>query len=147
MSNVYSASAAVSPGRGLAVDIGNTLDEGGYALFQKLVVILAALSIIADGFDGQMIGFAIPVLIKEWGISRNAFAPVVVSGLVGMGIGSAFAGLYADRFGRRWAVISSLLVFGVMTCAIGFAPNVQAIAILRFLPAWASAARCRLRPR
>ena len=132
MSYVSSAAAAVSPGRGLSVDIGNTLDEGNYALFQKLVVILAALSIIADGFDGQMIGFAIPVLIKEWGISRNAFAPVVVSGLIGMGLGSAFAGLYADRFGRRWAVISSLLVFGVMTCSIGFAPNVQAIAILRF---------------
>ena len=132
MSYVSSAAAAVPAGRGIAVDIGNTLDEGNYALFQKLVVILAALSIIADGFDGQLIGFAIPVLIKEWGISRNAFAPVVVSGLIGMGIGSAFAGLYADRFGRRWAVISSLLVFGVMTCAIGFAPNVEAIAILRF---------------
>jgi MFS transporter, AAHS family, 4-hydroxybenzoate transporter len=45
-----------------------------------------------DGFDGQLIGFAIPVIIKEWGVSREAFAPVVAAGLIGMAIGSAFAG-------------------------------------------------------
>ena len=50
-----------------------------------------------------------------------------------MGIGSAFAGLFADRFGRRWAVVGSVLVFGTATCAIGLAPNVAAIAALRFI--------------
>lgn len=73
------------------------------------------------------------MLIKEWGITRNAFAPVVAAGLTGMGIGSAFVGLFADRFGRRWAVIGSVLVFGAATCAIGLAPNVATIAALRFV--------------
>jgi AAHS family 4-hydroxybenzoate transporter-like MFS transporter len=118
---------------GSTVDIGRTLDEGPYATLQKIAVVLAALSIVVDGFDSQLIGFAIPVLIKEWGITRNAFAPVVAAGLIGMGIGSAFAGLFADRFGRRWAVVGSVLVFGTATCAIGFAPNVAAIAALRFI--------------
>ena len=44
---------------------------------QKIVVILAAISIVADGFDGQLIGFAIPSLMKEWGVTRGDFAPVV----------------------------------------------------------------------
>jgi AAHS family 4-hydroxybenzoate transporter-like MFS transporter len=116
-----------------AVDVGHLLDEGPYTAFQKTVVLLAALSIVMDGFDGQLIGFAIPLLIKEWNITRAAFAPVVAAGLVGMGIGSACAGLFADRFGRRWAVIGSVLLFGTATCAIGFAPNLATIAALRFL--------------
>ncbi|WP_035515467.1 MFS transporter [Paraburkholderia nodosa] len=123
-------SAAIAGG---TVDIGRTLDEGAYSTLQKIAVVLAALSIVVDGFDSQLIGFAIPVLIKEWGITRNAFAPVVAAGLVGMGFGSAFAGLFADRFGRRWAVVGSVLVFGTATCAIGLAPNVAAIAALRFI--------------
>lgn len=118
---------------GSTVDIGHALDQGPYAMLQRIAVVLAALSIVVDGFDSQLIGFAIPVLIKEWGITRNAFAPVVAAGLVGMGIGSAMAGLFADRFGRRWAVIASVFVFGAATCAIGLAPNVAAIAALRLI--------------
>ncbi|MEX3676946.1 MFS transporter, partial [Paraburkholderia sp. BR14320] len=117
---------------GNTVDIGHALDDGPYTLLQKIAVVLAALSIVVDGFDSQLIGFAIPMLIKEWGNTRNAFAPVVAAGLIGMGIGSAFAGLFADRFGRRWAVIGSVFVFGLATCAISLAPNVAAIAALRF---------------
>ncbi|MDF3837776.1 MFS transporter [Cupriavidus basilensis] len=115
------------------VDIGNVLDNGPYTTMQKIVVMLAALSIVMDGFDGQLIGFAIPVIIKEWGITRSAFAPAVAAGLIGMGIGSACAGLFADRFGRRWAVIGSVLVFGAATCAIGLAPDTATIAALRLI--------------
>lgn len=114
------------------VDIGRVLDEGAFSGFQKLVVCLAALSIVMDGFDGQLIGFAIPSLIKEWGITRNAFAPAVAAGLVGMGIGSAFAGLFADRFGRRLAIIGSVFVFGLATSLISLSPDITTIAILRF---------------
>ncbi|MGN5351111.1 MFS transporter [Ralstonia sp. L16] len=115
------------------LDIGTVLDDGPFSFAQKMAVLLAAFAIVMDGFDGQLIGFAIPVLIKEWGITRNAFAPAVAAGLIGMGLGSALAGLFADRFGRRWALIGSVFVFGVATCSIGFAPNVATIAALRFI--------------
>jgi len=131
MSPADADSAERTPG-GKLVDIGLILDEGPFVLLQRIAAVLAALSIIVDGFDGQLIGFAIPVLIKEWGVTRNAFAPVVAAGLVGMGIGSACAGLFADRFGRRFAIIGSLVVFGISTCLIGFAPNVFALGALRF---------------
>lgn len=122
-----------SPRTAPSIDVGQLLDEGLFSSFQKIVVMLAALSIVMDGFDGQLIGFAIPMIIKEWGITRGAFAPVVAAGLIGMGIGSACAGLFADRFGRRWAVVASVLVFGVATCSIGLAPDLLTIAGLRFI--------------
>ncbi len=115
------------------VDIGHLLDDGPWARLQRFAVVLAALSIVVDGFDGQLIGFAIPALMHEWQLTRTAFAPVVAAGLIGMGIGSAGAGLFADRFGRRMAVVASVLVFGAATCAIGLAHGVAAIAALRFV--------------
>src|SRR6476620_2333547 len=118
----------VNVNTGLSLDIGKVIDDGPWTTMQKIVVILAALSIMADGFDGQLIGFAIPHIIKEWGVSRGDFVPVVAWGLVGMGIGSACAGLFADRFGRRMAVIGSIALFSIATCAIGFAPDLLTIA-------------------
>jgi AAHS family 4-hydroxybenzoate transporter-like MFS transporter len=116
-----------------AQDIGTILDTGGWTSFQKIIVAFAAFSIILDGFDGQMIGFAIPSLIKAWGLTRGAFTPVVVAGLCGMAVGSGSAGLIADRFGRRVAIILSVMVFAGATFCIGFAPNITALGILRFV--------------
>ena len=62
-----------------SVDIGGVLDHGPFTSMQKVVVMLAAFAIVMDGFDGQLIGFAIPALIQEWGITRNAFAPAVAN--------------------------------------------------------------------
>ena len=116
-----------------AVEIGRLLDDGAWTAMQKGVVVVAALAVLLDGFDSQLISFAIPVLIKEWGVGRAAFAPVVAAGLVGMSLGSACAGIVGDRFGRRAAILGSVLVFGLATCLIGLAPNLFAIGALRFL--------------
>jgi len=115
------------------IDIGQLLDLGPFTGTQKLIVALAALSILMDGFDGQLIGYAIPSILKDWGVTRAALVPVVAAGLVGMGLGSASAGLFADRFGRRWAVIASVLVFGAATSCIGLAQDIAGLAGLRFL--------------
>jgi len=63
-----------------SLDIGQLLDDGPWTVLQKIVVFIAALSIIMDGFDGQLIGFAVPVLIKEWGVTRGDFAPALAAG-------------------------------------------------------------------
>ncbi|WP_186102649.1 MFS transporter [Burkholderia gladioli] len=115
------------------VDIGTTLDAGPFSPMQGLAVLLAALSIVLDGFDGQLIGFAIPALIRDWHLAREAFVLAVAAGLVGMGLGSAAAGPFADRFGRRRAVILSVFVFGAATCAIGAAQDIAGLAALRFV--------------
>lgn len=57
----------------------------------------------------------------------------MAAGLIGMEIGSACAGLFADRFGRRMVVIASVFVFGVATGSIDFAPDLLTVAALRFI--------------
>ena len=117
----------------ITVDIGEALDEGPWSGLQKRVAALAALAVLLDGFDNQLIGFAIPTLIKEWHATRGDFAPVVACGVIGMAAGSFFAGTVGDRFGRRVAVLSSLVLLGVATCLIGFADQLWQIGCLRLL--------------
>jgi len=96
-------------------------------------VLLAAVAVIFDGFDNQLLGFAIPALVKDWHIARSAFSIVVALGFVGMAIGSALAGRIGDTLGRITGLAVSVLTFGVATCATALAQGIPALAALRFL--------------
>ncbi|HLG86759.1 MAG TPA: MFS transporter [Alphaproteobacteria bacterium] len=116
----------------VTLDVGEAIDRSPWSGLQKRVVVLAALAVVLDGIDGQLIGYAIPVLMKDWGLAREAFTFVVAAGLIAMSVGSAVAGYAADRVGRRRVIIGSVILFAVATAAIGLAQGPTAVALLRF---------------
>jgi AAHS family 4-hydroxybenzoate transporter-like MFS transporter len=83
------------------VDIGQLVDEGAWSGSRKLVLVLAALAIVLDGLDNQVLGFAIPSMIAEWKVARSDFASALALGFVGMTIGTPVGGVLGDRFGRK----------------------------------------------
>jgi AAHS family 4-hydroxybenzoate transporter-like MFS transporter len=42
--------------------LSSFLDQGEWTVARKIVLALAALSIIFDGFDNQLMGFAVPAI-------------------------------------------------------------------------------------
>lgn len=118
---------------GQTVDVGKVLDEGEWTGYQKFVVFLSALTIIFDGIDNQLLGIAIPSIMQDWSVPRQAFANVGALGFAGMMVGGASAGLIGDRAGRRMALIASMMLFGGMTLAASMANDVAALGALRFL--------------
>jgi MFS transporter, AAHS family, 4-hydroxybenzoate transporter len=114
------------------IDIGAVLDEGEWSTYQKLLVFATALAIILDGLDNQVLGAAVPALMREWSLPRPAFTWVLTSGMVGMMLGGAGGGFIGDRFGRRVALIGSVLVFGILTVFVSFAGSVAVLGTLRF---------------
>ena len=100
---------------------------------QKLLVGLVASAVVLDGADNQLLGITIPALMRDWSISRAAFAPVLASGLIGMLIGGAAGGLIGDRLGRKRALLGSVAVFGVLTLLAAAATGPLALAVFRFL--------------
>jgi AAHS family 4-hydroxybenzoate transporter-like MFS transporter len=115
-----------------AVDVAKVLDEGRLGPYQRFVVSLTALSVIIDGIDSQLLGIAIPVIMREWGVARSAFAPILAVGFVGMMVGGAFAGVVGDRLGRRVALIGSVLLFGIMTICASLVSGLVALGVFRF---------------
>src|SRR5438477_4133137 len=115
------------------VDVGAVLDEGQFGGYQKLLVFATAMTIILDGFDNQVIGGAIPVLMREWHKTRPEFAYVLTAGMVGMMVGGAIGGVVGDKFGRRVALLGSVVAFGVLTVSVAFATSIPMLIVLRFL--------------
>jgi MFS transporter, AAHS family, 4-hydroxybenzoate transporter len=115
------------------VDVGAALDEGQWGGYQKLLVFATALTIILDGLDNQLLPPAIPVLMKEWNQPRAAFGYVLTSGMIGMMLGGFIGGAVGDRFGRRVALLGSVVVFGLLTVLVSFSTGVTMMIVLRFL--------------
>ena len=109
------------------------LDVGNWNTYQKAITLLAALAVIFDGFDIQILGFAIPSIMREWHVARSAFAPIAAMGLAGMAAGSPLAGYCGDRFGRRITLIGCVLLFGLATVATAFCHTLTELGILRTL--------------
>ena len=115
------------------VDVAELLDNSSWSPYQKFLTALIALAVIFDGFDIQILGFAIPSLIKEWHAARSQFGPILAIGLAGMALGGPIAGYFGDRFGRRAALIGCVLTFAVATIATAFVQGFLALGILRLI--------------
>jgi AAHS family 4-hydroxybenzoate transporter-like MFS transporter len=115
------------------VDVGTLVDEGNWGGYLKLLVGLAALAIIFDGIDNQLLAVAVPSLMKEWNLPRAAFSNVLAVGMLGMMVGGALAGVVGDRWGRKFALLLSIFVFGTVSVAMAASTGVVSLGILRFL--------------
>jgi AAHS family 4-hydroxybenzoate transporter-like MFS transporter len=115
------------------VDVGAILDDGKFGGYQKLLVFATAMTIILDGFDNQVMGGAIPVLMREWHKTRADFGYVLTAGMVGMMVGGAIGGYLGDKIGRRNALLGSVITFGCLTIGVAFATDVTTLIVLRFL--------------
>jgi AAHS family 4-hydroxybenzoate transporter-like MFS transporter len=113
------------------VDVAALLDRSSWSTYQKLLTALAALAIIFDGFDIQILGFCIPSLMQEWHVARSDFGPVLAVGLAGMAIGGPVAGYCGDRFGRRSTLIVCVAIFGLATMATAFVHGLTGLTLLR----------------
>ena len=114
-------------------DVAPPLEHGSWSTYQKFVLFLVASAIVLDGFDNQVLGFAIPALIKEWGVTRAAFAPVFAFGFLGMAAGTAIGGWLGDKIGRRPALIGSVILFGIATGLTAFADSVVHLGVCRVI--------------
>jgi AAHS family 4-hydroxybenzoate transporter-like MFS transporter len=117
---------------GSLIDLTQLLDRGRWSPFQKRLLVLAALAFAVDGLANQVLGLAVPALIRDWHVTRDAFAPAVALGLTGVALGAAIGGALGDRLGRAAGLTGSVLLFGLATAGMAACHGLTSLTVLRF---------------
>jgi len=115
------------------VQVSQLLDERGITSFHVQLIFWSVLIALFDGYDIAAIALAAPHLVADWQVPRSALGPVLASSLAGILVGSMFFGWIGDRFGRRNALVGSLLLFGIFTWAAAYATNLNQMFWLRLV--------------
>jgi AAHS family 4-hydroxybenzoate transporter-like MFS transporter len=88
--------------------------------------------VLADGFDTAAIGFIAPSLVREWGVTKPALAPVLSAALFGLAIGALGSGPIADWAGRKKVLVAAVLLFAIGCLASATASSLDQLTVLRF---------------
>lgn len=98
------------------------------AAFNLLVIGLTAFLTVVDLFATQAI---LPALTQHYGVSAAAMGTAVNASTAGMAIAGVLTAIFSSRINRRVGVIVSLLLLGVPTALLGYAPDLTTFAALR----------------
>lgn len=90
------------------------IEQSPMGMYQWMIVIMAAIMNLLDGFDVLALAFTATAIRGEFGLSGVELGYLLSAGLFGMTAGSLFLAPLADKIGRR-----PLLLIAVGLSAIG----------------------------
>jgi AAHS family 4-hydroxybenzoate transporter-like MFS transporter len=113
--------------------IETLVDEGRLGAFNVQLLAWSFLAMFADGFDISALASAVPELVRTWHVKPQDFGPALSASLIGILLGAPLLGALGDRRGRRVAVVTGSLIFGIGTLATVWASSLTHLIVLRFI--------------
>jgi AAHS family 4-hydroxybenzoate transporter-like MFS transporter len=115
------------------LDVNQFLDARRVGPTHILVVMLLILTMMVDGYDIFVVGTVAPYLARDLAIPPDSLTSVLMVTQLGLMLGSFVVGPVADRYGRRFTMLWSLVLFGLLTLATPLATTVSELFVLRFI--------------
>ena len=116
-----------------APTVSEVIDQRPLSRFQIVTMTLCGLVIVLDGFDAQSIGFLATSMADSLHIPINTFGPVFGAALLGLMISAMTAGLIADRWGRKWPIVTCTISFGIFAALTTRCTTIDQLIVMRFL--------------
>jgi len=116
-----------------APTVSELIDRRSMGRYQIWTMALCGTVIVLDGFDTQSIGFLAPSMAETLGIPIKTFGPIFVAALIGLMISSMLSGPIADRWGRKWPIVTCTLIFGMFAMLTARCSTFDQVLACRFL--------------
>src|SRR5712675_58786 len=100
---------------------------------QRKTLLAAALGWALDAFDVMLYVLVLAYITRELHMSKATAGFLATLTLLASGIGGMLFGFIADRFGRRTALMLSILTYSLCSFASGLARSIPMLATFRFV--------------
>jgi MFS transporter, AAHS family, 4-hydroxybenzoate transporter len=115
------------------LNLDTLVDEQKFGRFNLNLLLWSFLAMMADGYDISALASAAPELARTWHIPAKSFGLAFSASLCGILFGAPLLGYVGDRFGRKRAIVSGCLIYGLGTLATAWAANLDQITVLRLV--------------
>ena len=105
---------------------------GGMTAGALITLVLCFCATFIEGIDLQSMGLAAPKLGPEFHLPPGTLGNVLSASPLGLFFGAFIGGRLADAFGRKAALILSILVYGLFQLTTVWAPGYEALLVIRF---------------
>ena len=120
--------------QGRTIDVDRLVDGQPITSFNWILVVVCFIITMIDGYDIAALPAAGPFLVREWHLASPAALTVPFSATnFGVLFGAPLFGWFGDRYGRKPAIIASLVLFGLFTLAVAISTSVEHLTWARFL--------------
>ena len=116
----------------MAVNAGARLDRLPVSSFHWRILGLIGAGMFLDAFDIYLQGGVLGALVSSGWSTAAMNANFISTTFAGMVVGAWLAGVWGDRFGRRFSYQMNLLVFGTASLAGALAPTMLWLTVARF---------------
>ena len=98
----------------------------------RFTVLLCLLAAICEGIDLQAAGVAAAGIVPLFKPAPSVLGSFFAASTLGLFIGAVLGGRLADRMGRRFVLIYSIVAFGIFSLLTAFAWDMQSLTWARF---------------
>ena len=131
--NVVSSKNTVQTERGLSRNA--RLDRLPFNAAHRKLLVASGIGWAFDAMDVGLVSFVVAAIAADPHFNLNATEKswVLSVGFVGMAIGAALGGYFADRVGRKTVFTATLVIFGLANAGMACSWTLVALLIARFI--------------
>lgn len=116
-----------------SINIQKLIDESRFNGFHAKILSWCFLILVLDGYDLAVVGAALPMIMKEMGVTATTAGFMASSALFGMMLGAMFFGALADKLGRPRMLALCVALFSIFTAAAGLTNDPVTFSATRFI--------------